>query len=434
MGSLLIQKALIIPLDHVQREKNWFSGDIAVENGVIKEIGTDLAVKYPNFEILAGQDTLVLPGLVNCHTHAAMTLFRSYADDLPLMEWLSKKIWPLEAHLKAEDVYWATMLSILEMIKSGTTTFADMYFFMDQVAQAAADSGIRACLARGLAGSGNSAEVGLQESEELVKQWQGGADGRITCMLGPHAPYTCPPEYLKRVMQLADRLGVGLHIHLAETLTEVNDITKQYGLRPVELMESIGLFDNRHVLAAHCVHLSDVEMDILVKRRVGIAHNPESNMKLASGIAPVPQLLKKGALVGLGTDGASSNNNLDMFEEMRSCAFLHKVSTLDPTNLPAQQALEMAADRGAKVLGLERLGSIQSGYKADLILLDLHQPHLIPLHDPVANVVYAAHSSDVKTVIIDGKIVMKDRRMLTMDEERILYEAAKHGQDLVKRI
>ena len=234
-------------------------------------------------------------------------------------------------------------------------------------------------------------------------------------------------------MALGDSLGVGLHIHLAETASEVEDIVKKYGSTPVKLMETIGLFENRHVLAAHCVHLSQEEIDILVKYGVGVAHNPESNMKLASGIAPVPQMLQAGALVGLGTDGAASNNNLDMLEEMRTCALLHKVSTLDSTVLPSYQVLKMATRNGAKVVGIENLGSIEPGNKADLILLDMQKPHLTPQHDPLANTVYAAQSSDVKTVIIDGRIVMKDRQVLTIDEEKVLFMAQTLGQDLIRR-
>jgi 5-methylthioadenosine/S-adenosylhomocysteine deaminase len=392
-----------------------------------------LKSSYPDYEIIDGKDSLVLPGLINCHTHAAMTLLRGYADDMLLMDWLSHKIWPREAFLTENDIYWGTQLAILEMIKSGTTCFADMYFFMDTVAKVAAQSGIRAVLSRGMIGFGNNAELAMEETEELVNSWHGKAEGRITCMLGPHAPYTCPPEYLHKVMKLADKLKVGLHIHLAETITEVNDIKKQYEMTPVKLMDSIGLFDKRHVLAAHCVHLSDEEINILVEKGVGIAHNPESNMKLASGIAPLPQLLEKGGLVGLGTDGASSNNNLDMIEEMRTCALLHKVNHSNPTILPAHQVLELATIKGASALGLKMLGTIKPGYKADLIMIDLLKPHLIPLHNPVANLVYSAHSSDVKTVIIDGKLVMKDKELLTLDEEKILYQAQIVAKNLAER-
>jgi 5-methylthioadenosine/S-adenosylhomocysteine deaminase len=374
-----------------------------------------------------------MPGFINCHTHAAMSMLRGYADDMPLMAWLSEKIWPREAHLSEEDIYWGSLLSILEMVKSGTTTFADMYFYMDQTARAAEESGIRASLSRGMVGNGDTAEFAMRESEEFVREWNGKGEGRITCMLGPHAPYTCPPEYLERVIKLADTLGVGIHIHLSETSDEVKEITDKYKMRPIELMESLGLFKNRHVLAAHCVHLSETEMNILVNRKVGIAHNPESNMKLASGIAPVPELIKKGALVGLGTDGAASNNNLDMLEEMRSCALLHKVSVMDSTVLPSYQVLKMATRDGAKVLGIEKLGALLPGYKADLIIIDLQKPHLTPLYNPYANIVYAAQSSDIKTVIIDGKVIMKEHQVITMDEEKIIFEAQKRGKDLISR-
>jgi len=433
MGNLIIKDTLLLPLDGEPREKLWLSGDIVIEGSTIKEIGKNLSLKYPNYEIINGKDSLVMPGFINCHTHAAMTMLRSYADDLHLMEWLETKIWPREAHLKEEDIYWGTMLSALEMIKSGTTTFADMYFYMDLVAQATNQAGIRAVLARGMVGYGDKAEFALQESEEFVKKWHGQAEGRITCMLAPHAPYTCPPEYIQRVIKLADALDVGIHIHLDESRTDVSDLEKKFGSRPVELMDSIGLFDGRQVLAAHCVHLSDEEIDILVKKKVGIAHNPESNMKLASGVAPVPRLINAGAIVGLGTDGASSNNNLDMLEEMRTSALLHKVSTGDPTVMPAYQVLQMATAEGARALGLEKLGRLKAGYKADLIMLDLHKPHLTPMYDVAANIVYAAQSSDVKTVIIDGNLVMKDRQVLTMDEERVLFEAELLGQDLIRR-
>lgn len=455
MSRILIQKALIAPLvtlpELTSSEQLWFTGDILIEGQYIKAVGKDLSgycsagggsgsgkeagtlAEKGNLTVLNGQDYLVFPGFVNCHTHAAMAMLRGYADDLPLMIWLEQKIWPRETFLEKGDIYWGSQLAVLEMLKSGTTTFADMYFYMEETAQVALEAGIRACLSRGMVGAGPNRETAVQESESLVQTWHGQGEGRISCMFGPHAPYTCPPEYLKRVMALADTYGVGLHIHLAETRQEVEDIRRQYGLRPIELMESIGLFDGRHVLAAHCVHLAENEMAILARHQVGIAHNPESNMKLASGIAPVPQLLAHGAVVGLGTDGAASNNNLDMLEEMRSCALLHKVAQMDPTVMPAPLVLELATKRGAAALGLKDTGSLAPGQKADLVMLKLREPHLTPLHDPIANLIYAARSTDVQTVIVDGRIVMKDRHMLTMDEERILYEAAVRGRALVER-
>lgn len=430
--KILIKDAAIIPMiqDSGSQEKYRTTGSIAIYNGRISGVG-DITPEGDFDKVIDGSGCVVLPGLINTHTHAAMTLFRSFADDLPLMEWLEKKIWPAEDKLIADDVYWGTMLSILEMIKSGTTCFADMYFFMDQVARAVEESGIRAVLARGLVGVGPNGDDSLEEGTKFVRDWQGKADGRITTMLGPHAPYTCPPDYLKKVMRAAEKLQVGIHIHLAETLTEINDIQKSHGKRPVELMNELGLFEHP-VLGAHLVHVNEQEIGILEEKKVGVAHNPQSNMKLASGIAPVPAMLKRGIPVALGTDGASSNNNLDMIDEMRSASLLHKVATMDPTAAPAYQVLKMATCYGAQALRLDgEIGQINVGKKADLILLDLEKPHLYPRHDLAAHLVYAAQSSDVKTVIIDGKIVMEDRRVLTMDEERIMFEAARCARRLV---
>lgn len=433
--KILIKDAQILPMiKHQSEEGNYYiQGNIAIYNGKISGVG-NIPEDGDFDKIIDASGCVVLPGLVNTHTHAAMTLFRSYADDLPLMEWLNTKIWPIEALMTGQDIYWGTMLSILEMIKSGTTTFVDMYSFMDDVARAVDESGMRAVLSRGVIGIGLNGETSLLESVDFVKNWQGKAGGRITTMLAPHAPYTCPPDYLKKVMNYSDQLGVGIHIHLAETLSEVADMEKAYEKRPVELMNEIGLFD-RHVLGAHVVHVNESEIDILAEKKVGVAHNPQSNMKLASGIAPVTAMLKRGIPVALGTDGASSNNNLDMMEEMRSASLLQKVATMDPTSLPAYQAIEMATRNGASALKIEgEIGQIEVGKKADLILVDFHKPHLYPRHDAAAHLVYAAQSADVKTVIIDGKVVMENRQVLTMDEEKILYEAEKCSKRLVEGV
>jgi 5-methylthioadenosine/S-adenosylhomocysteine deaminase len=430
MEGYLIENVMMVPVDGGNSRT---TGDIAVVGDRIRETGESLGAKYPDLERISGKDRLALPGLVNCHTHCAMTLLRGYADDLPLMEWLEKKIFPREAHLTGEDVYWASMLAMLEMIKGGTTTFADMYYFMDETARAAEESGIRAVLSRGLQSMDGGGSSRLAENVELAKNWHGKAEGRITVMMGPHAPYTTTLDYLKEVMDAADENGLGLHIHLAETQTEVAQLKELHGKGAVELMESIGMFEGRHVLAAHCVVISPEERDILVKRGVGVAHNPQSNLKLASGVAPIPELLRAGGMVGLGTDGASSNNDLDMFEEMRVCAMLHKGVRLDSTVLPAAQVLDMAARTGARVVGLDQTGSIQAGYKADLILLNLRQPHLTPMYDPISHCVYAAHAQDVDTVWVNGKLLMKGRAMLSVDEEKILYEAARCGNDLIRR-
>lgn len=428
--NLLLDNISVIPMtaSNLVIEKGY----VVIEDNLIKKVGEGRAPDGNYDRIIDGTNKVALPGFVNTHTHAAMTLLRGYADDLPLMEWLETKIWPLEDKLTADDIYWGTMLAIVEMIKSGTTTFHDMYFCMDNVAQAVEKAGIRAVLARGMVGVGPENELAISQSRELVNKWHGAADGRINFRLGPHAPYTCPPDYLTRVIELADELQVGIHIHLAETIGEVTNCKEQYGQTPIELMESVGLFKHQ-VLAAHCVHLTPGDIDIIKKYNVGVAHNPESNMKLASGIAPIPEMLDAGIPVALGTDGASSNNNLDMLQEMRSCAFLHKVNTFNPTVIPAGQALEMATANGAIALGLDNeIGRLESGMKADIILLDLSQAHMTPRYDILANIVYSAQASDVLTVIVDGKIIMEDRVIKTLDEQEILGKCRDIAQRLAK--
>lgn len=418
MAKTLICNATIVPM--TGRDMVIPDGEIAVDGNQIISVGLrgTIAPDWHPDETIDAAGMVALPGFVNCHTHAAMTLLRSYADDLPLMQWLSERIWPLEDRLTGEDVYWGTMLCVLEMIKSGTTTFADMYFFMDEVAQVVKKTGIRASLARGMVGVAPTGVTALTETDEFLAKWNGAADGRITTMVGPHAPYTCPPEYLEKVVALAEKHKVGVHIHLAETRQEVEDIRKQYGKTPIEYVRDIGLLDFP-VLGAHCVHLIQDDIKIIKEKNMGVAHNPESNMKLASGIAPIPQLLAEGINVGLGTDGAASNNNLDMLEEMRTAALLHKVNTMDPMTLPSYQALEMATRNGGRVLGLD-VGVLQPGFKADIILIDFEKPHLYPRHDIIAHTVYAAQSSDVDTVMIDGKFIMKKGRVLFLDEKEIL--------------
>ncbi len=428
----LLHNISIIPMDGASQiiEK----GHIVIENDVITAIGSGETQTAGYDKVIEGQNKVVLPGFINTHTHAAMTLLRGYADDLPLMEWLETKIWPLEDRLTPDDIYWGTMLAMVEMIKSGTTTFADMYFSMDQVAQAVDRSGMRACLSRGMIGAGPMSEQAITDSIELVKKWHNQGDGRISIMLGPHAPYTCPPDYLSRVADLAADLGVGVHIHVAETLGEVADMAAQYGKTPVALLKDAELFRN-HVLAAHCVHLSEEDIAILAENGAAVAHNPESNMKLASGIAPIPKLLAAGIPVALGTDGASSNNDLDMMQEMRTCALLHKVSTMDPTVLPAYKALEMATVNGAQALGLSsQIGKLQKGYKADMIIINLHAAHQIPRYDITANLVYSGQASDVETVIINGRIIMENRQFITLDQEEVMMQAQRIAARLTTEV
>lgn len=428
--GILLENISIIPM--TEKDLVIEKGYLVIEGNLIKEIGQGKHSKTGYDKVIDGTNRVVIPGLINTHTHAAMTLLRGYADDLPLMEWLETKIWPLEAKLTGEDIYWGTMLAIVEMIKSGTTTFTDMYFSMDRVAMAVQQSGIRGVLARGMIGVGPENEKAMDDSRDLVAKWHQKAEGRIIFMLGPHAPYTCPPDYLKRVRDLATELQVGIHIHVAETRGEVENSIKQYGQTPVAHLESLGLFENK-VVAAHCVHVNEKDMQILQKHDVGVAHNPESNMKLASGIAPVPEMLEIGIPVALGTDGASSNNDLDMINEMRSCALLHKVNKMNPTVLPAYTALDMATVNGGKALGLDKeIGILKPGFKADLVIMNLDNAHMIPRYDLIANIVYAAQASDVETVIIDGQIVMENRVIKTLDEEEILAKAKATAARLVE--
>lgn len=403
--------------------------DILIEGTKIVQV----SVPSPNLKadtIINCEKMLAVPGFVNTHTHAGMTLFRSYADDMLLMDWLQNKIWPAEAKLTAEDIYWGTLLAIAEMLKSGTTTFADMYFFMDDVAKAVAKSGIRAVLSRGMAGVAPNGKQALAESETFFKTYHKAADGRITVMLGPHAPYTCPPDYLKKVVNVAERLGSEIHIHLAETQGEVEDCIKAYGKTPIALMDEIGVLDCG-VLAAHCVHVTPQDIEIMKAKKVRVAHNPGSNMKLASGIAPVPEMLSAGLCIGLGTDGTASNNNLDMLEEIRLAALLHKVNQMDPLAVPARVAVNMGTEFGAEAVGLgETVGKIKPGYKADITLFNMHAPNWYPRHDRFSLLTYAASSADVDTVIVDGKILLQNRNLTTIDEEQVMYEVEKRGMRL----
>lgn len=381
----------------------------------------DTADGVPYDEIIDGKGMLALPGLVNTHTHVAMTLFRSYADDLALMDWLQNMIWPAEAHLDDDIVYWGSMLAFAEMIRGGTTAFCDMYMFMDSCAQAAEAAGIRGNIARGLAGVTPNGVKALEENVELYRKWNNGADGRIRVMLGPHAPYTCPPDYLKKVRDTAEQYGIPIHIHLSETKGEVDTCREKFGVTPIALMNQIGLFDVP-TLAAHCVHVTEDDIAIMAEKQVCVAHNPGSNLKLASGIAPVPAMRKAGVVVGLGTDGASSNNKLDMFAEMRLAALIHKAASLDPFAIKAEEALQMGTKDGAMCLGYDDLGELKEGHLADLILVDRSGWHWKPRFNSISLAVYAGNSMDVDTVMVNGEVLMRHKELLTIDTEKLDYE------------
>jgi 5-methylthioadenosine/S-adenosylhomocysteine deaminase len=355
------------------------------------------------------------------------------ADDLPLMDWLTRYIFPAESKSEGDQVYWSTLLACAEMIRAGTTTFCDMYLFEDRVAQAGREAGLRALVGEVLydfpSPNYGPIEKGFEYTEALINRWRG--DPLVRIAVEPHALYTCSPVLLKRCQELADRHGLPMVIHVAETRSELEEISKKYGKTPVDYMESLGLL-SPSLIACHCVWLTEAEMDLLARRGVKVVHNPESNMKLASGVAPIPELLARGVTVGLGTDGCASNNNLDLFQEMDSAAKLHKVHRLDPTVMPSEVVLEMATLGGAKVVGLEKeIGSLEVGKKADIIILDLNRPHLQPIYNIISHLVYSATGADVRDVIIDGKLIMQDRKLLTLDEEIILQKAQEWQQRII---
>ncbi len=420
-ADILILNGLILTLDKDFPQID--PGGAAIRAGKIEAVGPSslIASGYTAPKVLDVPGCVVLPGLVNSHTHASMTLFRGLADDLPLMDWLQKYIFPAEGRLTEHWVYWGAMLACAEMILSGTTTFCDMYLFEHKVAEAAKTAGMRALVGEVLYDFPSPCygpiENGLRHTESLIRRWQN--DSLIRVAVEPHALYTCSPDLLKKCRAIASENRVRLIVHLSETETEVKQIYDQYGKRPVSHLANLGLL-GPDLIADHCVALDERDMTLLSENDVKVVHNPESNMKLASGIAPVSKLLEMGATVALGTDGCASNNNLDMFGEMDTCAKLHKAATLDPTVLSAETVLRMATVNGAATLGWgDDLGRIAPGQLADLIVVDFAKPHLTPMYNPVSHLVYAAGAADVRHSIINGRLVMEDRRLLTLDIEEI---------------
>lgn len=424
MTKTLIRDGIFIT---VNEDAPLVRGYMAIDNDRITYIGEQAPAPLESFDaVIDGSRKLYMPGLVNTHCHAAMSLLRGYGDDLALQVWLEEKMWPNEAKFTGEDVKWGTLLSIVEMIKGGTTSFVDMYDHMDEVAMAVEQSGMRACLTRGAIGfcPPDVQEHKLREAVQFAKDWHGKANGRITTMMSPHAPYTCPPDFIEKFVQAAHDLDLPMHTHMSETLYEVLENEKQYGLRPVDHLAKLGFF-SRPSLVAHAVHLTDAEIETLGRFNVHVSHNPGSNLKLASGVARVPDLLKAGVLVSLGTDSSASNNNLDMFEEMRLAALIHKGVSGDPLAVPAKEALKLGTINGAKSIWLQDVGTLAPRMKADFIAIDIDQPHLLPKTDYVSHIVYSASAKDVTDVFVDGKQIVRGGECLTLDEERIKFEAQK---------
>jgi 5-methylthioadenosine/S-adenosylhomocysteine deaminase len=403
------------------------SGAVVIDRNQIVAVGPmdQLAEQYAPAERIDVRGQVILPGLINTHTHAPMVLFRGLADDLALMEWLEKYIFPAEAKTVRPDmVRVGTRLAALEMIESGTTTFADMYYFEDDIAEAARESGLRAVLGQSVisfpvADANNPAEA-LQRAEAFIVRWA--SDPLITPAVAPHSPYTLDAGSLQAARALATKHNVPLLIHLAETQDEVRIVRDAHKMTPTAYLDSLGIWAGRS-LAAHAVWLEDADMQTLAARGVGVAHNPESNMKLASGIAAVPQWLATGIRAGLGTDGAASNNDLDMFEAMRVAALLHKLATSNPQTLPARQVLELATRRGAEALGLaDRIGSLEPGKQADVITVSMDGARQTPMFDPISHLVYVTRGEDVRTTIVAGNVLMRERQVLSLRRADVLRD------------
>ncbi|MBP3284941.1 MAG: amidohydrolase [Clostridia bacterium] len=408
--------------------------DIFISGNKIEKIGK--ISETESVEVIDGNHRLVIPGLINTHSHAAMSLFRNYKDDVNLQDWLFHHIFPIEDKLKAGDTYWFNMLSIAEMIRSGITAFADMYFFMDDLAKAVKESGIRANISRSVSGTDDfsrETDYRMQEMMKLFRDYHNTADGRLKVSIAPHSIYTCEKEYLRECGNITRELGCGMQIHMCETLTEVENCQKTHGMTPFEYCESIGLFDGiSPIIAAHCVHLSDADIEIIKKHNINVSHNPTSNLKLASGVMDVERLMNSGVTICLGTDGPGSNNKLDILSEMRLAGLIHKGVQLNPTLLSAGQVIAMATVNGAKALQ-EDIGVIEEGKIADLCLLDIDQPRYYPFTEErlLSALVYSANSADITDVIVDGKVLMRKKELVTIDEEKVKFEVGRKVECLI---
>ena len=428
--KLLIRQATLVTVNAADEVLE--QADLAIADDTIVGVGSAPPGFVPE-RVLDGRDRIVLPGLINTHTHLSMTLMRNYADDLAFWPWLLERIKPLEDHLVAEDVRIGARLGVAELIRGGTTCFHDMYFHLGEVADEVARAGLRARLCGALFDNSGQGEQLLRAAVDLHHEWHGKADGRVTVGLAPHSAYLCSPAYLREILSEAQRLDCGLHIHVAETEREVAESRERYGVTPVQQLAELGCFAVPTV-AAHGIYVDAADCRVLREGRVSVAHNPGSNLKLANGIAPVQMLLDARVNVSLGTDGAASNNNLNLFEEMHLAALLQKWLRRDAEALPARQVLRMATIRGAAALGLDAtIGSLEVGKQADLIIVDAARPHLAPRHDPVALLVYSAQAADVCTVLVAGRILMEDRVLKTLDEDSLLTLATQQTRNLLQR-
>ncbi len=426
MGIVIENALVVLPEgseDVIQETSLYIEGD------KIAGIG-DMPAGFTADKVIDGTDKLVIPGLINCHTHSYMSFMRNVADDLSFMDWLFGTIDPIEQQMTDEDTYWGANLAIIEMMKSGTTCFNDMQMNIHQTTRAVKESGMRAVICRGLVGSGND-EAGQSRLRQAYEERDAAQDcDRLTFKLGPHAPYTCDDEFLKIVAAEAKKEKMGIHVHLSESESEISQIQEKYGCTPIALAEKCGIFDVP-AIAAHCVQVTDEDIAILKRKNVSVVTNPASNMKLGNGFAPIAKMLDAGINVCLGTDGAASNNCLNLFHELSLLTLIHKGTGKTPQCVSAKAGFRIATINGAKALGLEKeIGSIEVGKKADLAILDLNTPSLTPRNNLIAGLSYSANGSEVDTVIINGQITMENRKILTVDEKLVYGKI----QDIIVRM
>ncbi len=430
MATFLIKGVTAVTLD--DQDRILHDIDIAIKDRTIVAVG-EPPTGFAADEVIDGRERVALPGFFNAHTHAAMTLERGWAEDLPFERWLNEKIWVAESALEEEDVYGGAALACCEMVRAGIVGFADHYFWMDQVARAVEEAGVKANLAWCQFGIGAEHEVGgvtLEGTLRFVRDWHGKADDRIRCALGPHSPYMCPPAFLRQVVEAAHDLSVGIHLHVSESREQVDKSLADHGATPVAHLANLGVFDVP-TTAAHCNVASDDDIAILAEKDVHVAHTPKTYLKLAMEMPPLPRLLAGDVDVALGTDGPASNSDLNMLEVLRITGLYHKHGLGQPDALPRIQLLRLATQAGARAMGFKGSGALAPGHPADLILLDTRAPHWFPRHDLAAGVVYAAHPCDVSHVIVDGRIILRDGELLTLDEERIRYEAERRAFRMV---
>lgn len=414
----------------LENEKIIEGADIFIEGNLIKKIGNNLQIKAS--EVIDGNFLLMTPGFVNGHTHLGMSYFRNYADDLKLMDWLENEIWPIENKLTADDIYWSSLLSICENIKSGVTNFCDMYYEMDKVCDATIISGIRGTLTRGLTDNDGKGKEKLKSVRELYNNYHNKANGRIKVVPAPHAIYTCSENFLREISDLSKDLDGIINIHLSETKGEVENSLKEHGMTPISYVNSLGLLDN-HVIAAHCVHITDEEISLIKDKKFYPIYNPTSNLKLASGFTPVEKLLKNNIIMGIGTDGDSSNNSQNLLQDMHIGAIVNKAREMDEQAVKAIEILKMATINGQRALGISKAGLIKEDYLADLTIFNLKSSNFTPKNNLINALVYSATAEDVRDVLCDGKFVMRNRELVNLDEERIKFEVNRHFEELVKR-